>query len=76
MVPQKSQITVNPISPVKFDVSQWIRYMAIFEELEQMREENDEQTRAHELESLEVEINLDNFMDNFYKENDTDNQHN
>ena len=50
--------------------------MAIFEELEQMRKENDEQTRTHEIESLEVEINLDNFMDNFYKENNVDNQHN
>ena len=76
MVPKKSQIVVQPMSPVKFDISQWVRYMEIFEELEQMREENDEQTRTHELESLEVEINLDNFMDNFYKENNADNQHN
>lgn len=76
LVPRQSKVVVKPIEPVRFDVSQWVRYMEIFEDLEKMREEHDEQTRTRELETLETEINLDNFMDDFYRSNNTENQHN
>lgn len=76
LVPRQSRVIVKPIEPVRFDVSQWVRYMEIFEDLEKMREEHDEQTRTRELETLETEINLDNFMDDFYRSNNNENQHN
>ena len=68
LLPRKSNVTVKSLDPIKFDVSQWIRYMEIFDELEKLRNERDESTRVAELETLETEINLDKFMDEFYQE--------
>lgn len=76
LVPRQSRVIVKPIEPIRFDVSQWVRYMEIFEDLEKIREERDEQTRTRELETLETEINLDNFMSDFYRDSNMENQHN
>lgn len=76
LIPRKPKVISQSSSPIKFNISQWVNYIEIFNELEKLREENDEHTRTHELEVLETDINLDNFMDEFYRENNTFEKHN
>lgn len=50
------------------DVSQWMRFIEIFKEMEERKEREHEQTQRKELETLEAELNLDAFMADFYNQ--------
>lgn len=59
--PQRSDIVV--------DMTSWTRYLEIMMQLEKERKEREEQTMVEETETLQTEINLDNFMFDFYANN-------
>lgn len=56
-------------TPIVIDTTLWARYMQLFNELEEARRAEDEQTIHDELDTLQAEIDIDEFMNNFYEQN-------
>lgn len=56
-------------TPIVIDTTLWARYMQLFNELEEARRVEDEQTIHEELDTLQAEIDIDDFMNNFYEQN-------
>lgn len=61
-------------TPVVIDTSTWMKYMELFKELEDARHMGEEQTIDEEIDTLQTEIDIDAFMNDFYEQQRRKNQ--